>query len=246
MPYIRDNRMEYSRRAINGGTSMSEMNEQQSVTSGAENSGAEKNTNGTNNPNAEGNGGNDGAATGTKQTYTQEDLDKIVTERIGRAEKAALKSFFQQQGLTEEEANDAIADYKKVKAEKAEASKNDAKAQAERADAAEKAAKEAIAKANAVLIRANAQIQASNLGVKSNKLDYVVKMADLTKVTINDDGNPDEAAIKEAVEQVLKDVPELKDTKETSGFKIGADGDKDSGGDDDAAIRRAFGLPPKK
>ena len=129
---------------------MSEMNEQQSVTSGAENSGAEKNTNGTNNPNAEGNGGNDGAATGTKQTYTQEDLDKIVTERIGRAEKAALKSFFQQQGLTEEEANDAIADYKKVKAEKAEASKNDAKAQAERADAAEKAAKEAIAKAKKI------------------------------------------------------------------------------------------------
>ncbi len=213
----------------------------------AANSGADNDTNGTNNPNAEGKGGDDGAATGTKQTYTQEDLDKIVTERTGRAEKAALKSFFQQQGLTEEEANAAIADYKKVKADKAEASKNDAKAQADRADAAEKQAQEAIAKANAVLIRANAQIQASNLGVKSNKLEYVVKMADLSKITIDDDGNPDEAAIKEAVEQVLKDVPELKDTKETSGFKIGADGNKDKGGDDeDAAVRRAFGLPPKK
>lgn len=214
--------------------------------SGTENSGAENNTNGTNNPNAEGNGGEDGSATGSKQTYTQEDLDKIVTERTGRAEKSALKSFFQQQGLTEEEANAAIADYKKAKDKKAEASKNDAKAQAERADAAEKKAQEAIAKANAVLIKANAQIQAANLGVKSNKLDYVVKMADLGKVTIDDDGNPDEAAIKEAVEQVLKDVPELKDSKETSGFKIGADGNKDKGGDDDAAIRRAFGLPPKK
>lgn len=214
--------------------------------SSAANSGAENNGNGTN-PNAEGNGGTDGAAAGSKQTYTQEDLDKIVTERTGRAEKAALKSFFQQQGLTEEEANAAIADYKKVKADKAEASKNDAKAQADRADAAEKQAQEAIAKANAVLIRANAQIQASNLGVKSNKLEYVVKMADLSKITIDDDGNPDEAAIKEAVEQVLKDVPELKDTKETSGFKIGADGNKDKGGDDeDAAVRRAFGLPPKK
>ena len=226
---------------------MKKMNLQLFAESGAANSGAENNTDGTNNPNTEGNGGEDGAATGSKQTYTQEDLDKIVTERIGRAEKAALKSFFQQQGLTEEEANSAIADYKKVKAEKAEASKNDAKAQADRADAAEKAAKDAIAKANAVMIKANAQIQASNLGVKSNKLEYVVKMADLSKITIDDDGNPDEAAIKEAVEQVLKDVPELKDTKETSGFKIGADGNKDKGGDDeDAAVRRAFGLPPKK
>ena len=214
--------------------------------SGAANSGAENNGNGTN-PNAEGNGGTDGAAAGSKQTYTQEDLDKIVTERTGRAEKAALKSFFQQQGLTEEEANAAIADYKKAKEEKAEASKNDAKAQADRADAAEKSAQEAIAKANAVLIKANAQIQAANLGVKSNKLDYVVKMADLSKITIDDDGNPDEAAIKEAVEQVLKDVPELKDSKESTGFKIGADGNKDKGGDDeDAAVRRAFGLPPKK
>lgn len=226
---------------------MKKFNLQLFAESGAANSGAENNGNGTN-PNAEGNGGNDdGAAAGSKQTYTQEDLDKIVTERTGRAEKAALKSFFQQQGLTEEEANAAIADYKKVKADKAEASKNDAKAQADRADAAEKQAQEAIAKANAVLIRANAQIQAANLGVKSNKLEYVVKMADLSKITIDDDGNPDEAAIKEAVEQVLKDVPELKDTKETSGFKIGADGNKDKGGDDeDAAVRRAFGLPPKK
>lgn len=225
---------------------MKKFNLQLFAESGAANSGAENNGNGTN-PNAEGNGGTDGAAAGSKQTYTQEDLDKIVTERTGRAEKAALKSFFQQQGLTEEEANAAIADYKKAKEEKAEASKNDAKAQADRADAAEKSAQEAIAKANAVLIKANAQIQAANLGVKSNKLDYVVKMADLSKITIDDDGNPDEAAIKEAVEQVLKDVPELKDTKETSGFKIGADGNKDKGGDDeDAAVRRAFGLPPKK
>ena len=223
---------------------MKKMKLQLFAESGTANSGAENNGNGTN-PNTEGNGGTDGAASGNKQTYTQEDLDKIVTERTGRAEKSALKSFFQQKGLTEDEANAAIEAYKKTKAEQAEASKNDAKAQADRADAAEKSAQEAIAKANAVLIKANAQIQAANLGVKSNKLDYVVKMADLTKITIDDDGNPDEAAIKAAVEQVLKDVPELKDSKESSGFKIGADGNKDQGGEDDS-IRAAFGLPPKK
>lgn len=224
---------------------MKKMKLQLFAESGTENSGADNNTNGTNNPNTEGNGGEDGAASGSKQ-YTQEDLDKIVTERTGRAEKSALKSFFQQQGLTEEEANAAIADYKKAKAEKAEASKNDAKAQAERADAAEKKAQEAIAKAQAALLKANAQIQAANLGVKSNKLDYVVKMADLTKVSFNDDGDPDEAAIKSAVEQVLKDVPELKDTKETSGFKIGADGNKDTGSNEDDIFRAAIGLPPNK
>lgn len=224
---------------------MKKMKLQLFAESGAENSGAENNGKGTN-PDAEGNGDENGSASGTKQSYTQEDLDKIVAKRVERAEKSVLKSFYQQQGLTEEEANAAIAEYKKTKAEKEEASKNDAKAQADRADAAEKSAQEAIAKANAALIKANAQIQASNLGVKSNKLDYVVKMADLTKIEFDDDGNPDEAAIKAAVEQVLKDVPELKTTKDSSGFQIGADGNKDTGGNEDDTIRAAFGLPPKK
>lgn len=210
----------------------------------AENSGAD-NANGTN-PNTEGNGGTDSTASGSKQTYTQEDLDKIVIERTGRAEKAALKSFFQQQGLTEEEANAAISDYKKSKDAKAEASKNDAKAQAERADAAEKMAKEAINKANSMIIKANAQIIASSLGVKSNKLDYVVKMADLSKVTVDEHGNPDESAVKASIEKVLSDIPEFKENKESSsGFKIGADGNKETSGADDS-IRAAFGLPPKK
>jgi len=224
---------------------MKKMNLQLFAESGTENSGAENNGKGTD-PNAGGNGEDNGAASGAKQSYTQEDLDKIVAKRVERAEKSVLKSFYQQQGLTEEEANAAIAEYKKTKAEKAEASKNDAKAQADRADAAEKSAQEAIARANAALIKANAQIQASNLGVKSNKLDYVVKMADLTKIDFDDDGNPDEAAIKAAVEQVLKDVPELKTTKDSSGFQIGADGNKDTGGNEDDTIRAAFGLPPKK
>lgn len=220
---------------------MKKLNLQLFAESGSENSGANE----ANDPNVGGNDGNTGTATGNKQ-YTQEDLDKIVTERTGRAEKAALKSFFEQQGLTSEEANSAIEAYKKSKADKAEASKNDAKAQAERADLAEKQAKEAIAKANSMIIKANAQIQASSLGVKSNKLEYVVKMADLSKVAVDENGLPDEAAVKDAIEKVLKDIPEFKDSKEnSSGFKIGADGGKkDEGGDD--TMRKAFGLPPKK
>ena len=57
---------------------MKEMNAQQSATSGAENSGAENNTNGTNNPNTEGNGGTDGAASGSKQTYVDHRLLQVM------------------------------------------------------------------------------------------------------------------------------------------------------------------------
>lgn len=200
---------------------------------------------------SENSGANDVAETNTEsqnnsgKTYSQEELDKIVNERSERASRSALKSFFQQKGFTEEEANNAFESYKKGKAEKAEAEKNDIKAMSLRVEEAEKKASEAIARANAQIIKANAQIQATSLGVKANKLDYVIKMADLSTITINEDGSPDESAIKAQIEQILKDIPEFKDTKESAGFKIGADGNKEESSSDDA-LRRAFGLSPKK
>ena len=36
-------------------------------------------------------------------TYTQEQLDGIVNSRTARAEQSALRSFFQQQGMSENE-----------------------------------------------------------------------------------------------------------------------------------------------
>lgn len=51
-------------------------------------------------------------------TFTYDQLDEIATSRAERAERSALKSFFQQKGLTEEEANAAIDQYKADKAAK--------------------------------------------------------------------------------------------------------------------------------
>ena len=59
-----------------------------------------------------GNGGQNNAG----GTFTYEQLDEIATSRADRASKAALKSYFQQQGLSEQEAAAAIEQYKKDKA----------------------------------------------------------------------------------------------------------------------------------
>jgi hypothetical protein len=65
---------------------------------------------GNTNPNQ--NGGTNAEDGGNNpKTYTQEELDNIVNERTGRATKSALKSFFSQKGLSEEEANTAIGEY---------------------------------------------------------------------------------------------------------------------------------------
>lgn len=49
-------------------------------------------------------------------TFTYEQLDEIATSRAERATKSALKGYFQQQGLSEQEAAAAIEQYKKDKA----------------------------------------------------------------------------------------------------------------------------------
>ena len=60
--------------------------------------------------------GNGSQAAGGTKNYSQEDLDRIVSERSDRAGKAAMRSYFQQQGMTEEETNQAIQSYKAAKA----------------------------------------------------------------------------------------------------------------------------------
>lgn len=49
---------------------------------------------------------------GGKGTYSFEQAEEIANARAQRAEQAALKSYFQQQGMTEDEVRAALAEYK--------------------------------------------------------------------------------------------------------------------------------------
>lgn len=75
---------------------MSEQQTQQTANAQQNNTGGEGNT----------------AKGGTQATYTQEQLDSMVQAREQRASNAALKSYFAQQGMTEEEITQAINTYK--------------------------------------------------------------------------------------------------------------------------------------
>ena len=65
-----------------------------------------------------GDGGQKGNAGGTGQggTYSFEQAEEIANARADRAEKAALASYFKQQGMTEDEVTAALADFKAKKA----------------------------------------------------------------------------------------------------------------------------------
>lgn len=123
------------------------------------------------------------------KSFTQKELDDILTKRLARERKAW------QDQMEEEKKKAAMTEAEKLKAEKEEAEK---KAQAVQQTA------------NQRLLTAEAKIQASALGIKPDRLGYALKLADLSGIEVKDDGSIDTAAVKSAIETVLKTIPELK------------------------------------
>lgn len=167
------------------------------------------------------NGGNSGSAV----TFTADQLAEISRMLAGGAEakeNKTLKSYFQQQGMTEAEVAEAIKAYKAQR----DASKPDVegmKAQLRESQSAVQASQ----------IREKAYEMCDEIGVNVKTMSYILKLADLQDVT-DKDGKVDAEKVKAAVNKVLEDVPQLKPAKKnTAGFRqIGGDGDGGSGSND--------------
>lgn len=186
--------------------------------------GSEGGTDGDNKP------GGDGS-----KTYTQEEVNKFVTEREQRAAKAALKDFYQKQGLTPEEASQAInAFLDEKKKNSPEAQNSELKQQLSQAQTA--LAQERLKNA--------AEKAARKLGADDAAIDYVVKLADLSDVVT--DGKISDDKLSEALKKVLDDVPAFKKkTGEKGVSKVGGDGGDQGGDSSSDSIRKLFGLKPK-
>ena len=187
------------------------MNLQFFAEGGADNGGQDNNAGGTNN-NAAGQNAQNG------QNSSEIDYNKIqsmIDTATSKKENAVLKSYFQQQGLSEEEISQAIATFKENKAQQTAQQQNDtAQLQNQVAVANQEAEK--------VRIELAATQVAMTLGIDSKTLPYVLKMADFSKAK-GTDGKISDDNIKAALEQVLKDVPALKPaTENNTGFQIGA------------------------
>lgn len=156
----------------------------------------------------------------TPKTYTQEELDRIVSERTGRATKSALKSFFTQKGLSEEEANTAIGAYLDNK------KKNTPDLTALQQSLTD----EHNGKLKAQL-RAAGTLEAVKQGVAVNSIEYVLTLADLSGCT-DKDGNILSDKLGEAIKKVLENVPAFKASSGgTAGVvRVGGDGSDGSAG----------------
>lgn len=164
--------------------------------------------------------------TQTPPTVDYDKIQKMLDGTLQAKEETALKAYFKQQGLTQEQATQAIADFK---AKQAAAAPNTEELQAR--------AETARAAAQAAQIRAESYLLASDIGIDTKTADYVLKLADVAGVA-KEDGTVDTERLKAALEKVLTDLPQLKTATQQdagnngTGFrpKVGADGNNNQGG----------------
>ena len=199
-------------------------------------------------PMYEADGGQGGAAaTGTGGSPAQQpgaaqqpatpaiDYDKIIQLVAGKqtaTEDSVLKGYFKQQGLSQEEMNQAIATFKQQKAAN-QPDVNVIQTQLEKAQAA----------AQKATIENAATMAAIGLGLDVKSIPYVLKMADLSQV-MGQDGKINDETMKNVLNKVLEDVPALKpQTQQTTGFvQVGATGGAGQQATTDDALKKAFGL----
>ena len=181
--------------------------------------------------------GNTAAAPQNGQSAPGVDYDKIqsmLDTAIAKKENAVLKSYFQQQGLTEEEVSRAISDFKETKQKQSAQQANDSNELRQKAADAEKLARTAQVELEATRI-------AMTLGVDAKTMPYLLKMADFDTAW-EKDGKLSAENVKAALEKVIADVPALKpDRAEQAGFQIGAGRD---GGSREGAVQNS--VPQKR
>jgi hypothetical protein len=151
------------------------------------------------------------------KTFTQEEIDRIVAERLSRqAKKFAdyddLKAQLAELQKAEEERKKAeMTAQERLEAEKAEALK--------RAQEAEEARERALTAANQRLIKSEFKLLAKESGIRADALEDAFKLADTSSITVDDDGNI--VGAKDVVDALIASKPYLVEVKKEQPKQIG-------------------------
>ena len=175
-----------------------------------------------------------------QQTPPAIDYDKLASIINGKqtvTEDTVLKNYFKQQGLSQEELNQAIATFKE---EKARRTPDVGALQSQLTTRNEELQR--------ALVNNQATLEAVNLGLDAKAIPYVIKLADMSKA-VNTDGTVNAEEVKKALEQVLKDVPAFKGITQApgqngtlGGFQIGGGAGSDNNNSSEDELRKIFGI----
>ena len=153
-------------------------------------------------------------------------IQQMLEGTLAAKEDTALKAYFKQQGLSQQEVEQAIAAFKQQKA----ANQPDVNALQGQVTEAQKQAAAAQAAARQAQIESAATVMAVTLGIDAKTIPYVLKMADLGQV-MGQDGKINEETLKTSLNKVLEDIPALKpQASGSSGFvQVGAANNQQQG-----------------
>lgn len=161
-----------------------------------------------------------------------EKISSMIDKNLAGKEDVVLKSYFKQQGLSQQEVEQAISTFKAEKA-KNQPDINALQTQLAKLQSGEQRAN----------IEKEAILVAVSLGIDAKTIPYALKMADLSQV-MGQDGKVNAEAVKEALNKLLEDIPALKPLPaQSNGFvQVGTGGNSAQQTNTDDALKKAFGL----
>lgn len=160
-------------------------------------------------------------------------IQQMLDGTLAAKEDTALKAYFKQQGLSQEEAEQAMSVFK------AEKAKNQPDVNAIQAQLAQTQTEIQRAK-----IENAAILEAVSMGLDAKTIPYLLKMADLS-AAVGQDGKINNETIKNALNKVIEDVPQLKpQPQDGQGFRQvgGSSGGNGQSQASEEALKQAFGL----
>lgn len=158
-------------------------------------------------------------------------IQQMLDGTLAAKEETALKAYFKQQGLSQQEAEQAMAAFKQQKA----ANTSDVNAMQTQLSQAQSAMQQAQLQSAATMV-------AVTLGIDAKTIPYMMKMADFSKA-MDQEGKINEEEVKNALNKVLEDVPALKpQAQQSAGIRFGASGQGQQATATEDALKQAFGL----
>lgn len=173
------------------------------------------------------------AGTNGTQPIDYAKIQQMLDGTLAAKEETALKAYFKQQGLSQQEAEQAMSAFK------AEKAKNQPDV-----DAIQTQLAQAQSQIRQSQIENAAMLEAVGMGIDAKTIPYLLKMADFSQAA-GQDGKINNEAVKNALNKVIEDVPQLKPKpQDGAGFRQvgGSSGRGNQNQPDDKEIRSAFGL----
>lgn len=166
-------------------------------------------------------------------------IQEMIDGRNAKTEDSILKSYFQKQGLSEDEMESAINTFKAQKA-------NQANAQNKELSDAQASLQKAQLENQRLKIEKKAYDFVDDLNIDNKTMPYLLKMADLNNC-VDKDGNVLEDTLKNALQKVIDDVPGLKKQVQGSvGITVGANTNNGTNSNNGAFDFGFAGVRPRK